>query len=145
MHYAVQTASAPTIKLLLLYNADINAQDRVMMMWNILLISESVSWLTHRFFLFLQDGWTPLHVAVQARRSDMVKLLLIKGADIQVKNKASFPSPSSTPLLYYYDYSDRCRLFFFDSGWVNSGWPLPLPRKRDKDVWSVENVERVSP
>jgi len=29
MHYAVQTASAPTIKLLLLYNADINAQDRV--------------------------------------------------------------------------------------------------------------------
>ncbi|EFH41347.1 AKRP/EMB2036, partial [Arabidopsis lyrata subsp. lyrata] len=26
MHYAVQTASAPTIKLLLLYNADINAQ-----------------------------------------------------------------------------------------------------------------------
>jgi len=39
--------------------------------------------------LGFQDGWTPLHVAVQARRSDIVKLLLIKGADIEVKNKAS--------------------------------------------------------
>ena len=37
--------------------------------------------------LGFQDGWTPLHVAVQARRSDIVKLLLIKGADIEVKNK----------------------------------------------------------
>lgn len=91
MHYAVQTASAPTIKLLLLYNADINAQDRVMMLKHSY-ISECVRWLVdtlYFFFFKFQDGWTPLHVAVQARRSDIVKLLLIKGADIQVKNKAS--------------------------------------------------------
>lgn len=45
--------------------------------------------LVDNLALGFQDGWTPLHVAVQARRSDIVKLLLIKGADVQVKNKAS--------------------------------------------------------
>lgn len=52
MHYAVQTASAPTIKLLLLYNADINAQDRVMMLKHSY-ISESVSWLVNTLFFLL--------------------------------------------------------------------------------------------
>ncbi|XP_021274574.1 ankyrin repeat domain-containing protein, chloroplastic-like [Herrania umbratica] len=61
MHYAVHTASTPTIKLLLLYNVDINLQDN--------------------------DGWTPLHLAVQARRTDIVKLLLIRGADKMLKSK----------------------------------------------------------
>ncbi|KAE8715908.1 Ankyrin repeat domain-containing protein [Hibiscus syriacus] len=61
MHYAVYAASTPTIKLLLLYNVDINLQDN--------------------------DGWTPLHLAVQARKTDIVKLLLIRGADKMLKNK----------------------------------------------------------
>lgn len=47
-----------------------------------------MGWLTIWHWVF-QDGWTPLHVAVQARRSDIVKLLVIKGADTEVKNKAS--------------------------------------------------------
>ncbi|MCH85462.1 ankyrin repeat domain-containing protein chloroplastic-like, partial [Trifolium medium] len=65
MHYAVQTASVPTIKVLMLYNVDINLPDN--------------------------DGWTPLHLAVQTQRNDIVKLLLIKGADKTLKNKHSSP------------------------------------------------------
>ncbi|XP_027360845.1 ankyrin repeat domain-containing protein, chloroplastic-like [Abrus precatorius] len=61
MHYAVQTASAETIELLLLYNVDINLQDN--------------------------DGWTPLHLAVQTQKTDLVRLLLIKGADKTLRNK----------------------------------------------------------
>uniref|UniRef100_A0A2P2JDA1 Ankyrin repeat domain-containing proteinic-like isoform X1 n=2 Tax=Rhizophora mucronata TaxID=61149 RepID=A0A2P2JDA1_RHIMU len=61
MHYAVQMATFPAIKLLLLYNVDINLQDN--------------------------DGWAPLHLAVQSRRADVVKFLLIKGADKTLKNK----------------------------------------------------------
>ncbi|KAH1224077.1 Ankyrin repeat domain-containing protein, chloroplastic [Glycine max] len=38
---------------------------------------------------FVQDnyGWTPLHLAVQAQRTDLVRLLLIKGADKTLKNE----------------------------------------------------------
>nr|XP_009798518.1 PREDICTED: ankyrin repeat domain-containing protein, chloroplastic-like [Nicotiana sylvestris] len=61
MHYAVRTASTQMIKILLLYNVDINLQDH--------------------------DGWTPLHLAVQSRRTDIVRLLLIKGADKTLKNR----------------------------------------------------------
>jgi len=62
MHYAVQTACSQTIKTLLLYNVDINHPD--------------------------DYGWTPLHLAVQTQRTDVVKLLLIKGADRTLKTKA---------------------------------------------------------
>ncbi|KAJ0025419.1 hypothetical protein Pint_07694 [Pistacia integerrima] len=65
LHYAVQTASSPAIKILLLYNVDLNLQDN--------------------------DGWTPLHLAVQARRTDIVKLLLIKGTDKTLKNLPIVP------------------------------------------------------
>ncbi|KAK3014996.1 hypothetical protein RJ639_007249 [Escallonia herrerae] len=61
MHYAVRTASSQMIKILLLYNVDINLQDN--------------------------DGWTPLHLAVQSRRTDVVRLLLIKGADKTLRNR----------------------------------------------------------
>ncbi|KAL6522637.1 hypothetical protein OROMI_031595 [Orobanche minor] len=61
MHYAVFTASTQMIKILLLYNVDINLQD--------------------------SDGWTPLHLAVQSRRTDIIRLLLIKGADKSLKNR----------------------------------------------------------
>jgi ankyrin repeat protein len=37
----------------------------------------------------IQDGWTPLHLAVQAQRTDVVRLLLIKGADKTLKNKVN--------------------------------------------------------
>lgn len=100
MHYAVQTASAPTIKLLLLYNADINAQDRV---WCQAFIVDNIIVDQVVDKLGFQDGWTPLHVAVQARRSDVVKLLLIKGADIEVKNKAS---SRVFPYLVWKAYTD---------------------------------------
>jgi ankyrin repeat protein len=29
----------------------------------------------------MQDGWTPLHVAVQSRNRDIAKILLVNGAD----------------------------------------------------------------
>lgn len=103
LHYAVQTASSPAIKILMLYNVDINLQDNVWFM---------IACFSLQFFLpfpispptiycsvllrnkknFIcpfQDGWTPLHLAVQARRTDIVKLLLIKGADKTLKNQVN--------------------------------------------------------
>ncbi|KAK6136825.1 hypothetical protein DH2020_029420 [Rehmannia glutinosa] len=64
MHYAVFSASTQMIKILLLYNVDINLQDN--------------------------DGWTALHLAVQSRRTDIVRLLLIKGADKSLENRNGF-------------------------------------------------------
>jgi ankyrin repeat protein len=37
--------------------------------------------------LSLQEGWTPLHIAVQSGRLDVIKLLLSRGADTSIKNK----------------------------------------------------------
>lgn len=48
-----------------------------------------------------QDGWTPLHLAVQARRTDIVKLLLIKGADKTLKNQVRINQLKSTFLIIY--------------------------------------------
>jgi len=36
---------------------------------------------------YLQDGWTPLHVAMQSRSRDIAKVLLVNGADKTRKNK----------------------------------------------------------
>ena len=36
-----------------------------------------------------QYGWTPLHLAVQTQRTDIVRLLLLKGADRTLKNQVS--------------------------------------------------------
>lgn len=36
---------------------------------------------------FLQEGWTPLHVAVQSRNRDIAKVLLVNGADKTRRNK----------------------------------------------------------
>lgn len=38
--------------------------------------------------LCAQEGWTPLHVAVQGGRVDIIKLLISRGADITIQNKA---------------------------------------------------------
>lgn len=45
------------------------------------------SFISEDFVSVLQDGWTPLHLAVQSRRTDVVRLLLIKGADKTIKNQ----------------------------------------------------------
>lgn len=41
------------------------------------------------FVTFIQEGWTPLHVAVQARNRDIAKLLLVNGADKTMMNKVT--------------------------------------------------------
>jgi ankyrin repeat protein len=91
MHYAVRTASSQAIKILLLYNVDINHQDNVCLTIPpccLCAFSQCVPiLLLSLFFCLIQDGWTPLHLAVQARRTDLVRLLLIKGADKTLKNK----------------------------------------------------------
>lgn len=38
---------------------------------------------------FCQEGWTPLHVAMQTRNRDIVKVLLVNGADKTRRNKVS--------------------------------------------------------
>lgn len=88
MHYAVQTASAPAIKLLLLYNVDINLQDNVCTVYCTLDCSFQIRMVIDQFQP-LQDGWTPLHLAVQARRTDIVTLLLLRGADKTIRNKVN--------------------------------------------------------
>lgn len=35
----------------------------------------------------LQEGWTPLHVAMQTRNRYIAKILLVNGADINRRNK----------------------------------------------------------
>lgn len=37
--------------------------------------------------LTFQDGWTPLHIAVQSRNRDIAKILLVNGADKSRRNK----------------------------------------------------------
>ena len=90
MHYAVQTACSQTIKTLLLYNVDINHPDDVCLSAGISLLYFLFCWLdlTHSS-ITLQYGWTPLHLAVQTQRTDIVKLLLIKGADRTLKTQVS--------------------------------------------------------
>ena len=94
MHYAVQTASSQAIKILLLYNVDINHQDNVWLTIppfayiHLLLIFHHL--VEYVYICLIQDGWTPLHLAVQARRTDVVRLLLIKGANKTLTNKVNF-------------------------------------------------------
>jgi hypothetical protein len=90
MHYAVQTACSQTIKTLLLYNVDINRPDDVCLSAGISLLYFIFRWLDlTRSSTMLQCGWTPLHLAVQTQRTDIVKLLLIKGADRTLKTQVS--------------------------------------------------------
>ena len=91
MHYAVQTASSHAIKILLLYNVDINLQDNVCLILPIcaLLFMHAIDVFENALVFHFQDGWTPLHLAVQTRRTDLVRLLLIKGADRTLKNQVN--------------------------------------------------------
>lgn len=47
------------------------------------------------FFLSLQAGWTPLHIAASAGRDEIVKALLDKGAHVNAVNQNG-----CTPLHY---------------------------------------------
>lgn len=37
-----------------------------------------------------QEGWTPLHLAIQGRSRDIAKVLLVNGADKNRRNKVNF-------------------------------------------------------
>lgn len=41
------------------------------------------------YILIFQEGWTPLHVAIQSRNRDIAKILLVNGADKTRRNKVS--------------------------------------------------------
>lgn len=45
--------------------------------------------LLNSHMLVFQDGWTPLHIAVQSRNRDIVKILLVNGADKSRRNKVT--------------------------------------------------------
>lgn len=48
-----------------------------------------------------QEGWTPLHVAIQSRNRDIAKLLLVNGADKNITNKVSiYEHINSIPFFY---------------------------------------------
>lgn len=42
---------------------------------------------TIKLLILYKYGWTPLHLAVQSKRTDVVRLLLVKGADKSIRNK----------------------------------------------------------
>ncbi|CAA6666736.1 unnamed protein product [Spirodela intermedia] len=62
MHYAVLNASTQIIKILLLYDVDIDLPDEAFFLW-----------------VLFSGRLDPLHLAVQTLRTDVVRLLLIKG------------------------------------------------------------------
>lgn len=41
------------------------------------------------YILIFQEGWTPLHVAIQSRNRDIAKILLVNGADKTRRNKVT--------------------------------------------------------
>lgn len=60
--------------------------------------SHSLRWqILNKLALCVQEGWTPLHVAVQGGRVDIIKLLISRGADITIQNKVFL---SLTTLLF---------------------------------------------
>lgn len=52
------------------------------------LIVEITLFFLYFYFVDLQEGWTPLHIAAQSGRTDIVHLLFAMGADTDVYNKA---------------------------------------------------------
>lgn len=90
-----------TVKLLLKYKVDLNVADNVSTVlkfapypYNTCI--QSICFFFFFFFYFclltigvFQEGWTPLHVAVQSRNRDIVKVLLLNGADKNRRNKVT--------------------------------------------------------
>ena len=52
------------------------------------------------FFCFMQDGWTPLHLAIQSRNRDITMILLVNGADETRRNKVCY-----APMVYWVFFS----------------------------------------
>lgn len=73
--------------------------------------------------IIFQEGWTPLHVAIQSRNRDIAKILLVNGADKTVKNKVILLSIHQ--ITHYYNYLNatwwKCA-FQFILGFVC--WPI---------------------
>lgn len=80
-----------TVKLLIKYNVDVNVADNVSIDIKLSWPLPSAAMFSFKHFLehFLQEGWTALHVAVQSRNRDIVKVLLVNGADKNRRNKVT--------------------------------------------------------
>ncbi|KAL6013615.1 hypothetical protein ACLOJK_004113 [Asimina triloba] len=81
LHYAVLVGALQTVKLLIKYKVDVNVADN--------------------------EGWTPLHVAIQARCRDIAKILLVNGADKMRRNKLCKCSLPKIVLLVLDPKTDR--------------------------------------
>lgn len=84
--------------------------------------------------LVFQDGWTPLHIAVQSRNRDIAKILLVNGADKSRRNevgltryRAGISSRDEARIfllrLFFFPFfckSDLNKVAPYFSGWQNS-------------------------
>lgn len=86
LHKAVSRGQSSLMRHLLGHGADVNAQDLDEVEW-LDLVSTCYHglFIVSRFFKCCQD--TPLHLAVEERNEDVVKLLVDGGADMNAKNK----------------------------------------------------------
>jgi hypothetical protein len=57
-----------------------------------------------------QEGWTPLHVAVQSGRTDIIKLLLRRGADINILNQVILANRSNCYVVTLQRLYPTCEL-----------------------------------
>jgi ankyrin repeat protein len=104
LHYAVQVGALQTVKLLIKNRVDVNVADNVMCYgaFFFLISSTLFSAIDFSFILsrFMQDGWTPLHLAIQSRNRDITMILLVNGADETRRNKVCY-----APMVYWFFFS----------------------------------------
>jgi ankyrin repeat protein len=104
LHYAVQVGALQTVKLLIKNRVDVNVADNVMCYgaFFFLISSTLFSAIDFSFILsrFMQDGWTPLHLAIQSRNRDIAKILLVNGADKTRRTKVCY-----APMVYWVFFS----------------------------------------
>lgn len=81
--------------------------------------------------LVFQDGWTPLHIAVQSRNRDIAKILLVNGADKSRRNEVgltryragiSSRDEARIFLLRFFCFPFLCRSDLNKVGPYFSGW-----------------------
>lgn len=72
------------------------------------------------FLVFVQEGWTPLHVAVQGRNRDIVKILLVNGADKTRRTKVNNLAEQTFKLSIQYEKNAEIKHDNLGSGWKNS-------------------------
>lgn len=76
------------MKLLIKYKVDVNVADNVSIVFKFSYGQYLVDYLLYEFFF--QEGWTPLHVAIQSRNRFIAKVLLVNGADKNRRTKVTF-------------------------------------------------------